>query len=364
MNQTEPQLAWKPDWAEARAALTGWWEHRALALQVTAPKDQPWENIPHPGPPRDPHHQWTDVDHWIARYLAEMAKRFYGGVAFPQLCTWIGGPGSLGLFLGAKGVPAPSTVWYEPVIHAPETDPALRLDKSGDWWRRHFQLIDRAQQLAHGRYLVGFPDLIENIDVLAQLRDGQLLLTDLLERPECVQAKLAEINAAFFECYDDFYQVLRDPWGGSTFCAFDLWGPGKTCKLQCDFSCMISADMFREFVVPGITEQCEWLDNSMYHLDGTNAMQQLDPLLKIEALDAIEWTPQAGLPGGGSPQWYDLYRRIKAAGKSVQAVGVRPDEVGPLIDAVGADGLFIMTSPATETEARALLRRVGWKGVA
>ena len=359
---TEPQLAWKPDWAEARAVLTRWWEHRGLALRVTAPKDPPWENIPQPSPPRDPHQQWTDVPHWIARYTAALARTFQGGVAFPQMCTWIGGPGSLGLFLGAKGVPAPATVWYEPIIHDPESFPPLRLDKSCEWWHRHLELLELAQQQAHGRYLVGFPDLVENIDTLAQLRDGQLLLTDLLERPDWVQAKLVEINAAFFECYEDYWQRLRDPWGGSTFCAFDLWGPGKTCKLQCDFSCMISGNMFREFVVPGITEQCNWLDYSMYHLDGTNAVHQLDALLEIEALDAIEWTPQDGQPGGGSPKWYDLYRRIKAGGKSVQAVGVKMEEVEPLIDAVGADGMFIMTHAPTEEAARALLRRVGWRG--
>ncbi|MEI8064717.1 MAG: hypothetical protein WCH84_11720 [Verrucomicrobiota bacterium] len=364
MKTPEPQLAWKPDWAAARATLTDWWEHRALALHVTAPKDQPWENIPHPGPPRDLQQQWTDVPHWVARYTAQAARTFYGGVAFPRLWADIGGPGSLGLFLGAVGKLAPTTVWYEPVIHDPESFPALRLDKDGDWWRRHFALIDLAQQQAQGRYLVGFPDLIENIDTLAQLRDGQLLLTDLLERPEWVQAKLAEINTAFFACYDAFWQKLRDPWGGAVWDAFELWAPGKLAKLQCDFSCMISEKMFREFVVPGLTEQCEWLDYSLYHLDGTNAIHQLNALLEIEALDAIEWTPQAGLPGGGSPQWYDLYRRIKAAGKSVQAVGVQPDEVAPLIEAVGAEGLFIWTSAPTEAAARAMLHQTGWQGAA
>ena len=44
---------------------------------------------------------------------------------------------------------------------------------------------------------------------------------------------------------------------------------------------------------------------------------------------------------GGHPQWYDLYRRIKAGGKSVQAVGVKPEEVVPLLDAVGPEGMYI-----------------------
>jgi hypothetical protein len=178
---------------------------------------------------------------------------------------------------------------------------------------------------------------------------------DLLERPDWVKAQIARINQLFFESYDAMLPYVRDPWGGTTFTPFGLWGPGKVAKVQCDFSCMISPDMFCKFVVPALTEQCAWLDHSMYHLDGTNALQHLDALLEIGPLDAIEWTPQAGLPGGGSPQWYDLYRRIKAAGKSVQAVGVNPEEVVPLIDAVGADGLYIMTWCKTETEARRLV---------
>ena len=53
----------------------------------------------------------------------------------------------------------------------------------------------------------------------------------------------------------------------------------RVAKVQCDFCCMISAAMFREFVVPGLTEQCDRLDHVMYHLDGTQALHQLDALL-------------------------------------------------------------------------------------
>jgi hypothetical protein len=123
---------------------------------------------------------------------------------------------------------------------------------------------------------------------------------------------------------------------------------------------MISPPMFREFVVPYLDEQCAWLDYAMYHLDGTQAIPQLRNLLACEHLDAIEWTPQAGLPGGGSPRWYDLYREIKAAGKSVQAIGVAFDEVEPLLDAVGHEGMYVMTSAASEADARRLLKRLGW----
>ena len=357
-------LRWKPDWVLARQAFVDWWEHCGLVLYITAPKEEPWEPMPEPPSPRDVTEQWTNVDVWAQRSLCNMSRTFWGGAAFPCFWSCIGGPGSLGLFLGAIGHPAPDTLWYEPVITDPDTHPPLKLDRSNPWWTRHMELLRYAVRENHGRYVVGFPDLVENMDTLAQLRDGQLLLLDLMERPEWVKAKLAEINQAFFEAYDEMYALIRDPWGGSAFAAFELWAPGKVAKVQCDFSCMISAEMFREFVVPPLREQCRWLDYSMHHLDGTQAMHQLDALLEIEELDAMEWTPQAGIEGGGHPRWYDLYRRIKAAGKSVQAIGVKPEEVEPLIDAVGPEGMYIMCSAETEKQARELLRRVGWKGEA
>lgn len=357
-------LQWKPDWALARKTFIEWWEHKGLALFVTAPKDQPWERIPPPATIADPAVWWRDIEHWTLSSIYQMSRTFWGGVAHPSFNTNIGGPGSLGLFLGAIGHPAASTLWYEPIIKDPDRSPHLRFRPAGEDWERHTRLLQLAHARNHGRYYVGYPDLIENIDTLAQLRDPQALLLDMLERPDWVKTKVREINQAFFASYDALGEWLRDPWGGTAWCAFAIWGPGKVAKVQCDFSCMISAEMFREFVVPSLSEQCAWLDYSMHHLDGTQAMHHLDALLEIEPLDAIEWTPQAGIEGGGHPRWYDLYRRIKAAGKSVQAIGVQPDEVEPLIDAVGPEGLYIMCSGQNETEARNLLRRVGWKGEA
>jgi len=354
-------LRWKPDWAVAQQALRGWWEHRGLALHVTAPKDEPWEVLPEPRQIADPNLWWFDAQHWADSSIYQMSRQFYGGIAFPNFNTLIGGPGSLGLFLGSIGHPAPTTMWYEPVITDPAAHPPLRFTRN-ESWELHTQLLDEALRRANGRYLVGYPDLIENVDVVAQLRDSQTLLMDLVERPDWVKAKVWEINDAFLAAYDAWWPRLNGQGGGVVFTAFDLWAPGKVAKVQCDFSCMISAAMFREFVVPALTAQCDWLDYSMYHLDGTNAVHHLDALLEIESLDAIEWTPQSGLPGGGSPQWYDLYRRIKAGGKSVQAIGVKPDEVAPLLDAVGPAGMYVMTWCATEQQARHLLRQVGWTG--
>ncbi len=354
----EPRI-WKEDWDLARAAIVDWWDGKGLALHVVSPKDEPSEDFPPPESACGLDQQWLDADYRLRRQLYQLSRTFHGGVAFPHYDTNVG-PGSLGLFLGARGELSPDTVWYEPCITDPETHPPLVLDPANVWYRKHVEIIQRALEYADGRYLVGMPDLIENLDTYAALRGNEETLYDLLERPDTVVRRIGEINQAFYAAFDALEAMIHTPWGGSSFHAFQIWGPGRTAKLQCDFSCMISPPMFDRVVVPALTEQAAWLDYALYHLDGTNAIQHLDSLLAIPAIRAIEWTPQAGRPGGGSSLWYDLYRRIKAAGKGVQAVGVAPTEVLPLIDAVGPEGLFIMTWVPTEREARTLLRRAGW----
>jgi hypothetical protein len=79
-------------------------------------------------------------------------------------------------------------------------------------------------------------------------------------------------------------------------------------------------------------------------------MVHLDALLEIEALDAIEWTPQAGIESGGNPRWYALYRRILSAGKSVQVVNVELDDVVPLLDAIGNKGVYLLIQFKDEQE--------------
>jgi len=68
--------------------------------------------------------------------------------------------------------------------------------------------------------------------------------------------------------------------------------------------------MFEQFVMPALTEQCDWLDYSMFHLDGHQCIPHLDLILSIDSLNAVEWTPDPQVPGGGNPRWFDMYRKI------------------------------------------------------
>jgi hypothetical protein len=113
---------------------------------------------------------------------------------------------------------------------------------------------------------------------------------------------------------------------------------------------MISQKDFRRFALPYLREQCQRIDYTLYHLDGVDALRHLDAVLEIEKLKAVQWTPGAGQPQGGNPCWYDLYRRIRKAGKSVMPCWVEPQELRPLLDQVGPEGLNILMHFRSERE--------------
>ena len=87
-------------------------------------------------------------------------------------------------------------------------------------------------------------------------------------------------------------------------------------------------------------------------------MRHLPALLEIEELDAIQWTPGVGEPQGGSPKWYDLYKQILAAGKSIMACWVTVDELKPLLDNIGADGVHLEMDFHNEQEVEQAMRIV------
>lgn len=361
--QRPDTMMWKANWEETKRHFTDWWNHDGLVIGM-------WGAPPCKGVPNEDTRFSTDSksirDGYINAELRaqrnhhELAHQSFPADVLPLSNTDIG-PGSLALLLGSEPGFSPDTVWFEPCIHdcdTPETLPPFEFDEANEWWKVTERTLKACMALAGDKYFVACPALVENVDVLASLREAQTLLMDMVERPEWVEQKVVEINQVWFDAYQRIYDIISPPEGGSAFGAFRLWGPGKTANLQCDASAMFSPEMFDRFVVPSLTEQCRWLDNSMYHLDGTQALCHLDSLLGIDALDAIEWTPQAGIEDGADPRWHEMYRMILDAGKSVQVVGVGKEEILPLLDAIGGKGVYVMTHFASADEAEILMPKV------
>lgn len=350
---------WKHNWEETKTHYRDWWAGRGLVLNLgDFPAGRPYAAVDDdPGVPASPCQRHADPAWIAARNRALRANRNYDlGDVLPLAFVDFGSV-SMAAYLGAGVELTDETIWYHP-RRDPETWGALRFDPAAPWFRLHEDAYRRTVAAAGDDYVVGMSGIGSNIEALSALRGAEALMADLIDNPGWVREKLWEINQAFFAAYRRLYDIIRLPDGSSCTSAFALWGEGRTAVITLDPIAMISPAMFEEFVLPPLVEQVNGLDHCMVHVDGPAALRHLDALLAVERLQAVQWSPGAGQPTGGDPKWYALYRRIKAAGKAVQAIQVKPEEVLPLLDHVGPEGLYITAFCSDAAQAETLLRDV------
>jgi hypothetical protein len=351
------------DWEQTKQRFNAWWQGKKMdrpMLRIEAERSTPLDPETTMVEPATAEAHHLDPALQVAR-LRDHYRRFQPmAEAYFSLDLNIG-PGSIATYLGAKPVFAMDTIWYEECIHDYREFGDLHYNPNNPWLKRHLDIIRQAHDLAQGDFAVNIPDLIENIDILAALRGPQPTCYDLYDEADTVKRLIGQIDDCYFPYYDAFYDIVKTADGSSSYTAFSIWGPGRTAKVQCDFSAMISPDQFREFVQPSLIRQCRDLDSVLYHLDGTDAIKHVPALMEIEGVKALQWTAGAGKPDGASPQWFDLYRQVRQAGKSLWIMvydGEYADWVANadrLVRAIGSDCLYLLFPAMTEEQAKRLI---------
>ena len=347
---------WKSNLEETKQRYINWWNHKGIILNMWEHFQegvQPHAEITPPAPAKDLSQKWFDPQ-WRAEYLDwYVAHSSLKADILPVANTQLG-PGSLAAVLGGVLEGGEDTIWIHP---NPDFTDEIVFNPEHPNWILHKELLKACKAKANGHYFVGMPDLMEGLDVLAALKGTDRVLLDTVMQPEILEQQMQQINDIYFKVFDELYDIIREG-DEMAFCYFSSWAPGKMSKLQSDISTMISQDDYRRFVQPFIREQCQKIDYTLYHLDGVGAMHHLPALLEIEELNAIQWTPGVGEPQGGSPKWYDLYKKILAGGKSVMACWVTLDELKPLLDHIGVDGIHLEMDFHNEKEVEQAMRIV------
>lgn len=365
---------WKENWSELQHRFDYFWQRTGFILSMwngyfptgkqtcTSPemdfenletemsaikRTNTWENF-YTNPGLVALHQRHAVCHGI-----------YPGDLIPfSYCDW--GTITLAPMFGANQHFSEETVWYtkpaSPI--SPENNFDLILQDNNSWFLKLQELAQVGTEYAKDKYLCGAPATCGGLDVLSELRGASELCLDLVLEPEWVKQKLKEINFANRKAFDTIYEIMKDEEGSMFHAFFMIWGRGKTALIQCDFAALISENHFREFQVPSIIDACSYLDNSLYHVDGPDALRTIDALLEIEGLDCIEFTPGPQVPQGGDSKWYPLYRKILEAGKCVQVVEMKAKEVEPLLNAIGTNGVYMMVNFQSEEELRETIKVV------
>ncbi len=343
-------MLYKDDWEEARDGLEAWWEGTLVdrpVIMARAPRSNASPDLDGWGFARYPDRPMKVLEHF-ERWCS---GTYFGGEAFPNLFVNLGA-GVLGAILGARPRFYSNTVWFQSSMEWEDLE-EVEFDSENPWWERVRTYTEKSVAEGEGKYFVSMTDLGGILDIVQSLRGKKKLMIDLFRRPEKVLDLSWKVLDIWHRCYDELYQIIQTGMKGSS-AWLSIWCDGKWYPIQCDYAYMLSPGKFREFVLPFLKEQCRRLDRCVYHLDGHGQLPHLDDLLEIDDLDAIQWVPGAGKKQCGSDEYYDMYRKVKAAGKGL-VLGLKPGEIRPICKELGADGILFQVTCRSEEEAKKLI---------
>lgn len=309
----------KDNWDDTKARFMQWWNHEKMErpmLRFACRRDEPLPGAAETLEYVSPEDKYTNWEKRVANYRSFVRTHAFLAESFPNENVVWGLP-LMAMYYGGKPEYLPYTVWLERFVDDWNDFPSFRFDPENPVFRKHLEILKKAKELSEGEFFINIPDIMERLDVLASVRGSVEFTFDLVDEPERIHRYLGELDDAYEKCYDSMYEIVKTGSGECAMLVFQLWAPGKMAKLQCDYSALMNPSGFDEFMLPGLKKQCDFLEYSMYHLDGKEAVVHLDSLLTLDKLDAIQWTPGDGQPDGGCEKWYPIYRKVREKNKSL-----------------------------------------------
>ena len=351
--RSEFMLTHKDDWEETAKRYEAFWAKDYIdrcCLAVTIPRK-------------------NHLKHNIARHDYTLEQRYTDANALHEamigrcesaefLCECI--PGQMPFF-GVAGecqyfgsVPnyAPETIWFDPILDEPDIS-RLRFDRAR--FEPHKKLASDLVALAGNDYFVSMNDNCGIIDALAHIRGTENLLVDMLSEPDFVTEATRRITDAWIETQTEYFEVVKENnFGGSSHSWMQLWCPQRHLQLQCDYSCMISPQMYEKFVLPELEATSSAFEHCTYHLDGIEQKRHLDLILSVKNIDNIQWTRVAGQPK--TSESIEALIKIQKAGKGLVLFPDR-DEIEFLMRSLSHKALQIVVGGVKDlSEAEDLVR--------
>lgn len=348
----------KPDYEQSKRRIDAFWEREVIdrpVVHFTLDKPPEKQKALPPSHDATPAERWLDAQYQAELTLAILSNREFLGdtmpIAYPNL-----GPS---VFSALYGCPLHfgdfGTSWTEPILEDWDQVDCLQLDWSSPYLKKLQELTDAFLEIGKGKFITGMSTWHPGGDCVASLRGAEDLALDMLFHRDKVRALLSRIEADYFRVYDMFYSKLRAA-GQPISTHAPLICSCKFGVPLNDFSIMISKDMFDDVFLPGIIRECQFLDRSLYHLDGPGALRHLDSILSIPELDALQFVPGAG--NEGFHRWISVYKKAQASGKGIQ-VFCSVTELDLVMETLDPHGLFLSVSDVpSRTAGETLLDRL------
>jgi len=310
--------------------------------------------------PKDGEEKYLDKSYRYNAYKHKIANTGYIAEGIPMLFPDFG-PGCLAACIGGSYKVSKETIWFDSEQFVKDWDnpPSIRFDEQSDMWQR----IEEAQRFYASDPDVHFcmTDLGGVLDVVAALRGTENLLYDLYDYPDEVKEFSAKVTAEWLKSFDKQVEIIKaagQPYNGW----MNLVSKKPYYPLQCDFCYMISPAQFEEFVLDDLVTQTNYMERSIYHLDGPGELVHVDMLTDIENLTGIQWTSGVGNPSLRDECWYDLYRKVQDKKKNLVLLGgvSERDLEGSerLVKSLDPTGVYITASFSSKAKAEDMIEKI------
>jgi hypothetical protein len=208
------------------------------------------------------------------------------------------------------------------------------------------------------RAFVNTPMTLDALSSLYGLRGSRTFLLDLVQKKDRVRQRVREMTDASLAFYDYFYNLLVENGYGQSGSWFQVFCEGKFESVRCDFSVMLSREMFCEFVVPELTQVCDHMDHTLFNMCSVRHARFIDDLTAIPSLDGIFWNPEPYLEG--IRDYLPELETIKDKGMLLEIVCHRVDDAVLAARTLGPEGLYLMFEPrfSSPDQARHAVDRV------
>ena len=262
--------------------------------------------------------RWLDCDYVAENALHEVMNTDYLGDALPRAFPNIG-PDVFAAYFGLEMDYEASTAWARHALKEWKDIDQFQFSEDNFYWKKTREMTDALIEIGKGKFYTGHTDLHPGGDALAAMRDPMNLNFDVIDYEDEVIAAVDRITTDFCGIYDKLQGHLTEngqPCSHYTHIVSSL----RWQILACDFSAMISPDMFDELFLPGLRREAQHMDHTLFHVDGPGVLRHLDTILTIPEFSAIEWVP--GVGNGNPPDWIETYQKIQAAGKGLNSTSI------------------------------------------
>jgi len=349
-------MLYKEDWQSAQEHFNAWWNNEIIdrcLIQAFAPKKNT-KIEPNAWSVWALAHNRDNFEFVVNEFEKYCRQTFFGGEAFP--CFWINlGPGTVASYIGSNPVFREDTVWFEQVSNFENMD--ISFDENNKWWKFSKDVTSFVAEKGKDKYITGITDLGGITDVLASLRGTETLLFDLTENPQRIKQYSEKITDVWIKSYSELDKAIKKTGMKGTSGWMGIWSEKRYAPLQCDFSAMISPNMFREFALPYLDRLFASMEHPIYHLDGPGEICHLDMLLDCPNLKGIQWVPSPGPDNTGSPKWFEMYKKIQSKNKLLVLQGMPANKIEGLLKEISSKGVLITTALDSEDEAKDLLKK-------